>query len=152
MSAQANIVAFDGASTPATHTFVPVGASSGGPSDELVALWREALTTVPTAAQIQVRTGQRKLANGLYRVATQVTVPVMESVSGQNAAGYTAAPKVAYSNQVTVVGNFHERSTIAERRMVRQLALNIAGGIATSVTPVVAGPAAELFDQLISAS
>lgn len=152
MSAQANIVAFDGAATPVTHTFVPVGVTSDSQTKELIALWREALTTVPTYAQIGVKTSERKLNNGLLRVAVQVTVPVMESVSGQNAAGYTAAPKVAYTNQITVVGNFHERSTIAERRLVRQLACNIANGVSTSVAPVVTGPAAELIDQIISPS
>lgn len=152
MSAQANIIAFDGAATPVSHTFVPIGVASDSKSGELVANWREAITTVPTYAQIQVKTSERKLNNGLLRVAVQVSVPVMESVSGQNAAGYTAAPKVAYTNQITVVGNFHERSTIAERRLVRQLAVNIANGIATSVTPVVTGPAAELIDQIITPS
>jgi len=157
MSAQANIVAFDGAATPASHTFVPVGAAALTPSNskessELRAEWLENLSTVPTIAQAKVSTSKRKLANGMFRVSIQVEVPVMESVSGQNAAGYTAAPKVAYINKFTVVGNFHERSTIAERRLARQLAVNITNGIATTVTPVTTGAAAELFDQLISAS
>lgn len=73
----------------------------------------------------------------------------MEAVSGQNAAGYTAAPKVAYVNTVQIVGLFHERSTIAERRLVRQLALNIGGNISTSVAAVTTGPVPELIDQMI---
>lgn len=151
MSAQANIIAFDGAATPMTHTFVPCNSTALNP-DELVAGWREALTTVPTYAQIQVKTSVRRMKNGIYRVAISAEVPVMESISGQNAAGYTAAPKVAYTNTVQLVGYFHERSSIAERRLARQLLLNIGGGIATTVTPVVTGPAAELVDQLITQS
>ena len=152
MSAQANIVAFDGAATPVTHTFVPVSAAKDPKSGELIATWREALATVPAYAQITVETRQKRMASGVYRVATVVSVPVMEAVSGQNAAGYTAAPKVAYVNTMQIVGYFHERSTIAERRLARQLAVNIAGSIATSVTPVQTGPVPELIDQLVTAS
>lgn len=152
MSAQANIVAFDGAATPVSHTLVPADASRDASSGELIAEWREALTTVPVYAQVRAKTTCKRLASGVYRVATIVEVPVMESVSGQNAAGYTAAPKVAYTNTVQVVGYFHERSTVAERRLARQLAVNIAGSVSTSVTPVTTGVVPELMDQLISAS
>lgn len=151
MSAQANIVAFDGAATPVTHTFLPIG-SAANDKGELQATWREGLTTVPAYAQIAVKTTQKRMNSGVYRVATVVEVPVMESISGQNAAGYTAAPKVAYVNTVQVVGFFHERSTIAERRLARQLAVNIAGSVSTSVAPVATGPVPELVDQLITAS
>lgn len=151
MSAQANIVAFDGAATPVSHTFVPANSIAGN-DGELLASWREALSTVPTYAQISVKTSQKRLKSGVYRVATTVEVPVMEAVNGQNAAGYTAAPKVAYTNTFQLVGFFHERSTVAERRLVRQLALNIGGSIATSVAPVTTGAVPELVDQLITAS
>lgn len=151
MSAQANIVAFDGAATPVSHTFVPV-ASAENIKGEIRAAWREALTTVPAYAQITVDTVLKRSANGVYRAETTVQVPVMESVSGQNSAGYTAAPKVAYINTMKIIGYFHERSTIAERRLARQLAINIAGSIATSVAPVATGPVPELIDQLITAS
>lgn len=152
MSAQANIVAFDGAATPVSHTFVPVSSAKDPKTGELVANWREALSTVPAYAQVQIETRQKRLPSGVYQVVTSVLVPVMESVSGQNAAGYTAAPKVAYTNTVRVIGYFHERSTIAERRLARQLAVNIAGSVATSVAPVSTGPVPELMDQLITAS
>lgn len=150
MSAQANIIAYDGAATPTIHTFVPV--SSAETKGELVSCWREALTTVPAYAQLSVKTSEKRLASGMYRIVYSVSVPVMESIAGQNAAGYTAAPKVAYINTMNVIGYFHERSTIAERRLIRQLTVNTLGGVATSVVPVTTGPAAELFDQLISAS
>ncbi len=149
MSAQANIVAFDGAATPVAHTFVPTGSAQGQAAGELLATWKEALTTVPDYAQIRVSQTKKRMNSGVYRVATIVEVPVMESVSGVNAAGYTAAPKVAYVNTVQVVGFFHERSTIAERRLARQLAINIAGNISTTVSPQTSGPVPELVDQLI---
>lgn len=148
MSAQANIVAFDGAPTPVSHTLVPAMIQPGV-DGELLAFYREALTTIPVYAQINARVSQRRLKSGIYRVALTVEQPVMEAVSGQNAAGYTAAPKVAYVNTVQIVGLFHERSTIAERRLVRQLALNIGGNISTSVAAVATGPVPELIDQMI---
>lgn len=152
MSQQANIVAFDGAATPVTHTFVPIGAAVEQKMGEFKAFWSEKLTTVPDYAQIRITTSRKRLNTGVYRTAMIVEVPVMESISGQNSAGYTAAPKVAYTNTVQVIGYFHERPTIAERRLVRQLAVNITGSIATSVAPVATGPVPELMDLNISAS
>lgn len=152
MSAQANIIAFDGAATPVSHTLVPVNSAVDPKDNALTATWREALTTVPLYAQIQCVMKQTKLKSGVWRVSTTVSVPVMESVSGQNSAGYTAAQKVAYVNTVVITGYYHERATIAERRLARQMAINIAGNVATSVTPVATGAAPELLDQNIVAS
>lgn len=152
MSAQANIVAFDGASTPVSHTLVGISVSKDPKTGDIVAVWREGITTIPSYAQIVCESRARRLPTGVWRVQLSVSVPVMESISGQNAAGYTAAPKVAYTNRLDMVGYFHERSTIAERRLCRQLAVNIANGIATTVTPTVTGPAPELIDQLVSPS
>jgi len=148
MSAQANLIAFDGAATPVSHTLIPLNVARDA-DGTLTAEYREGLTTVPMKAQVRASVKQRRLKNGRWQVSVNVTVPVMESVSGANAAGYTAAPEVAYENVVTMTGYFSDRATIAERRLVRQLAANVLGGIATSVTPVVTGPAAELIDQNI---
>lgn len=152
MSAQANIVAFDGAATPIIHTLIPVNSAVDPKDSALTAHWREALTTVPLYAQITVTMKQIKLKSGVWRVSTTVAVPVMESISGQNSAGYTAAPKVAYVNSFVFTGYFAERATIAERRLARQLAINIAGAVSTSVVPVATGPSPELMDQNIVAS
>jgi len=150
MSAQANIVAFDGAATPVSHTLVPVRNSEVNGVTQ--AEWRENITTIPVKANVRVSTTMQTLKNGIIRVMTRCEVPVMEAVSGQNAAGYTAAPKVAYVNTVDVVGYFSERSTAAERKLARQLAVNIAGNISTTVTPSTAGVVKELIDDLTSAS
>lgn len=152
MSAQANIVAFDGAATPVTHTLIPISSAADPKDGTLTATWREGLASLPIYAQISCVQKQQQLKSGVWRVSTTVTVPVMESVSGQNAAGYTAAPKVAYPNTVVITGYFNERASIAERRLVRQLALNIAGNVTTSVAPVTTGSAPELIDQNILAS
>jgi len=157
MSQQSNIVAFDGATTPVSHTFVPVGNRSellpGKKAvREFLAEWREAVLALPLAAQATVRTSSRKLPSGVHRVALIVSVPTMEAVNGQNSAGYTAAPKVAFDDTIHIVGYFDPRSTIESRRRVRQLSANILNGVSTSVAPVTTGVAAELLDQIITAS
>lgn len=151
MSQAANIVAFDGASTPVTHTFVPIGNRN----DEklgMVAFWREALAAVPIYANARITTFAKKLRNGNERVEVRVEVPVMETISNQNAAGYTAAPKIAYTNQVSLVAYFNERSSIAERRLIRQLCVNVSNNITASVAAATTGAASELVDQGITAS
>lgn len=148
MAAQANITVFDGAATPVTHTLVGEGIERL-PDGSLVARWKESLAGVPDYAQIRATMVKRKLPSGVFRVACRVEVPVMESISGQNSAGYTAPPKVAYVDTTEAVGFFHERSVVTGRRLCRQLMVNLMGNISTSVVPVSSGPAPELFDQLI---
>jgi hypothetical protein len=151
MAAQANIVAFDGASTPATHTLV--GEDVGrAPDGTFTAKWKESLTTVPDYAQIRFTQTKRKLKSGVFRVSNRTEVPIMEAINAQNSSGYTAPPKVAHVDTLETVGYFHERSTLASRRLCRQLHQNITGSVSTSVTPVATGPVPELIDQLITVS
>lgn len=95
MSAQVNIVAYDGAATPVSHTFTAAGVDND-PVLGLVAEYREILASVPESAQCRVQMTKRKLKSGIWRIQISLAVPTMENISGQNAAGYTAAPKVAY--------------------------------------------------------
>lgn len=150
MSAIANLVAFDGASTPVSHTLAAVAVSRE--KDKVIAEWREALSGVPVTAQVRATTTIQRLKSGVYRTEVKVEVPVQETISNQNAAGYTAAPKIAYVNTIQVIGFFHERSDVTGRRLARQLAVNIANGVVGTVTPTTGGPAPELMDQLISAT
>lgn len=151
MSAQANIAVYDGAATPVLHTLVgeEILRNADG---TLVAKWKESLTGIPDYAQVRATLTKRKLPSGVFRVTARTEVPVMESVSGQNASGYTAAPKVAYVDTVESVGYFHERGTLAGRRLARQINVNLMGNITTSVAAATAGPVSELFDQLIMAN
>lgn len=148
MSAIANIVVYDGAPTPVSHTLLPISITRENGSVE--AVWRENLASVPINGQVSITMKLTKLKSGVYRAFQRVSVPVMESVSGQNAAGYTASPKVAYVNTVDTVGFFHERSDTAGRRLVRQLSINVQGNISTSVAAATTGPLPELFDILVS--
>lgn len=151
MSAQVNIVAFDGAGTPVSHTFTPIGTKSDAQLGDQ-AYWRENLASVPIAANAKVTTFSKKLKGGMNRCEIRVEVPVMEAVSGSNAAGYTAAPKIAFVDQVSLVSYFHDRSAIANRRLARMLLVNIANNITTSVAAAISGPGAELVDAGITAS
>lgn len=150
MSAQANIVAFDGAATPTIHTLSAIGVSKVG--DVIEATWREISASLPIIASIRAALRQRLLKGGVDQESFSVTVPVMESVSGVNSSGYTAAAKVAYENTVVITGYFHERATPAERKLIRQLAVNIANGVTTSVTPSNTGNVIEAFDSNVSPS
>lgn len=146
MSAIANIVVFDGAATPVSHTLIPVSVVRE--NGKITADWRENLPGIPVYAQVRCTMTLERLKSGVYKTSSRTVVPVMESVSGQNAAGYTAAPKVAYENSIEQIGFFHERSDSNGRKLVRQMALNIGGNVTTSVAPSSSGPFAELFDLL----
>lgn len=148
MSAISNVVAYDGLSTPISHVFLPVSVSREG-ANKVRAEYREAIVGVPTNAQPRLHLSLEKLKSGVYRVERRLVVPVMESISGQNSSGYTAAPKVAHELTDVRTSFFHERSDVGGRRLVRQLGNNIDGNITTSVAPVSTGPLPELFDLLV---
>jgi hypothetical protein len=147
----ANIAVYDGAASPVLHTLVPESLERK-PDGTIVLKWKESLAGVPDYAQVRATMTKRKLPSGVFRVAVRSEVPVMEAVNAQNSSGYTAAPKVAYTDTLETVGLFHERGVVTGRRLARQINVNIMGNISTSVAPVTTGPAPELFDQLIAAT
>lgn len=148
MSQIANITVYDGASTPVSHTLVAISVTRKG--EKIIGLWREQITSLPTEAQVTAIETIEKLPTGVTVSTWETLVPVMEAVSGNNALGYTAAPRVAYVDRVVTTQYSSPRSTIASRRLVRQLNVNLLGNVSTSVTPVTTGPAPELFDQQVS--
>lgn len=141
----ADIVVFDGATTPVSHTLKPIDVSRE--KNKVIARWREQLASLPTEAQVRATETSEILPSGVTRVDLKVVVPVMESISGQNAAGYTAAPKVAYEDTFILTSFQHSRSTIAGRRLARQMLVNIAGNVSTSVAAALTGPVADAFDN-----
>jgi len=150
MSQIADITVYDGAATPVAHTLKAISVSRTG--NKISALWRESNAALPAYAQIVLSLDLEQLKSGVWKSKSRVEVPVMESVSGQNSAGYTAAPKVAYVDAMEFTSYSHPRSTITGRRLARQLLINVAGNISVSVTPSTAGFMPELIDQLISAT
>lgn len=149
MSAIANITVFDGAGTPVSHTLVAESVSR--PSKTAIeATYRETGLAVPTIAQPRLVLSKDITKNRVYVSKRTLEVPVMESISGQNAAGYTAAPRVAHIMKDVRIQYMHERSDVAGRRLVRQMGINLDGSVATSVAAVATGPVPELFDLLVA--
>ncbi len=148
MSNIANITVFDGASTPVSHTFVPVSVTRA--ANRITAEWRENLASVPTYACPRISMILETLKSGVIRTECTVEVPVMEAVSGQNAAGYTAAPKVAYTNRESWTSYAHPRSDLTGRRLAKQILTNLSNNVSTSVAAATTGFMPELVDSLVA--
>ena len=147
----ANIVVFDGAVPPVSHTLVPVDVSKDPKTGAIAAIWREQVASLPTYAQVTATARLSKSRrSGVWNTDFRVEVPVMESVSGQNSAGYTAAPKVAYVDTTGIYGHYYERGSIAGRRLSRQICINIGGNVSTSVAAATTGVLPDLFDALVA--
>jgi len=146
MSAIANLVAYDAAAT--AHTFYPISVTRE--KGKVIALYREAVANVPVEAQGTVQLTQEQLPSGVHKVEVQVAIPVMEAVSGQNAAGYTAAPKIAHTPRIVTTAYFSGRSSSGNRQNARLLMHNLLNGKITDTTAVYSGPAPELVDSLIN--
>lgn len=151
MSTQTTITVFDGAATPVVHHFTALGSSADAKLGQ-VARWRELLAAVPLGASPRITSFEKTLRNGYQRVEIRAEIPVMESIAGQNAAGYTAPPKIAFVDQVSFVGYFSPRSAPANRRLAKQIIANMLNNISTTVAAATTGPAAELIDSGITAS
>jgi len=147
MSAIADITVFDGASTPVTHTLkaMEVARESGS----VTGLWQELNAAVPASAQIRAQMKKTTLKSGVVKTELRVVVPVMESILNQNAAGYTAAPKVAYEDTFILTSFAHPRSTVTSRRLARMLGVNISNNVSTSVAAATTGPFSEMYDSLV---
>lgn len=147
MSAQTNVVAYDGASTPIQHTLIPLGVTRQG--NKIVGQWRENAAGIPVYAQVRLQITLERQRNGVYKGNVRTSIPVQEVVTGSNSAGYSAAPKVAHELTEDSVIFVHERSDASQRRTLRQLHNNIMNGVTTSVAPASAGPVYELIDLLL---
>lgn len=149
MASIANITVYDGAATPVAHTLNAISVVSQ-PDGTVEALYREALAGLPAYANVTVAIKMQPLKSGVTRVETRVEVPVMESVSGQNSQGYTAAPKVAYVNRLVCTGYFSPRSTVTDRRLAKQILTNLLNNVATSVAAATSGPVPDAIDSLVA--
>lgn len=148
MSSIADVVAYDGESTPLAHTYKPIYVRNE--DGKQVAFYREVISGVPLEALPTLEFSQEKLKSGITKLAARATLPVMESVNGANAAGYTAPPAVAYRVTMETTLWAPARSTRQERRNVRHLLTRAMLGVITSAGPYTSGPGSELFDDAIS--
>lgn len=146
MSAIANLVIYGQAAD--IHTYIPISVTRE--KNKVTAVYRESVANVPVEAQGTITLSQETLPSGVFKVEAQVATPVMEAVSGQNAAGYTAAPKIAYTVRAVTTFYFSGRTSEAYRKHVRMTMHNLLNGKITDTTPVTTGPAPELIDSLIN--
>jgi len=113
------------------------------------ALWRDSVATLPAQAQVSLTVTSETLKSGVMKVESRWAIPVMEAVAGQNAAGYTAAPKIAYVNTLIATGLYHERSDLNGRKATRQLMINFMNNISTNQGPANGGVYQPLIDSLV---
>jgi len=120
MAAIAPITINDGAVTPVAHTFNPVRTNAPD------TVWRDTIAGIALAGEPLIKLRQtydRK--SGLTRTKINVLLPVLETVGSQNAAGYTAAPKIAHTVTFNLEFISHDRSVTQNRKDVRSFVINL---------------------------
>jgi hypothetical protein len=137
LSAMANLLVKDDATSPVEITFIPV-------TDTPMPFYRASMAGVPFEGQPRCTLTSEKLKNGSYKWTVKVEVPVMETLGASGtSAGYVAPPKVAYVN-TTILSMFVDaRSTVADRANLLKLAIGIIqGASSTTATGVLSNTAA----------
>lgn len=137
MAALADLAVYDGESTPVLHTFVADHVEYTG--SDLIATWQEKVVGVPEYAQGTIVLTRRKASSGMVRVGMKVNLPVMESVSGQNLSGYTAAPKVAYVDSYEGVQWVHSRSLAIGRQNAKSIFRYLISNAVATTPAITAG-------------
>lgn len=119
MSQIAPISVADGKSTPVAHVFNPVTSTPE-------AMYRESVSALPLIGQgVLITQLKSQPTAAVQRIRVKLTLPALETASGQNAAGYTAAPKVAYSNDVILDFVLSSRGTVDQRKDLRVMLSNL---------------------------
>lgn len=132
MSAIAQFATLDAATTPVSHTFVPI---TSGP----MTMYRESSSSLPIYAQSIVTFNAKKLRidGGLSLIDVTLELPVMEAAIAQNAQGYTAAPKVAYVMKAKTTFFLPGRSTQQQRKDLRKMHSAIMLGDSTNLVALI---------------
>lgn len=114
----ANLAIQDGKATPLTHTFYPL--KSG-----MESAWRTADASLPLIGQETASARIKRLPSGINVVALSLDGPALETATGANLSGYTAAPKVGYVNRVKVEFMFPDRGLTGQRKDLRVLLIDL---------------------------
>lgn len=126
MPAASNITINDGAATPVAHTFTPIGKDDKG------VLWFEQTNPVPASPLEAKRIGYRQYrstsggTNGVSKMVLTVALPTLETL-GNNSAGFTPPPTLAYRNAVRIEFDLPERGTKQQRKDLRTFVYNLLG-------------------------
>jgi hypothetical protein len=123
-----NIVLADAAGTPVNHTFLPIGKDDSGVywfEDQSrptpIGFWQIGIGTKrPTTAT----NGTSSSAERVYRVKVTLKMPTLETL-GTNDAGITPPPTIAYVERFSGEYILPERTTLAERKDVRKMGMNL---------------------------
>lgn len=116
MPAFANLVIADGQATPVNHTFATKT------NDQRVTVWEDRIGGIAIGyPKIKAKTSESDV---IRRVKFDISIPVLEAVSGANPSGFTPAAKVAYT--VPFNGEFllPTRCTLADRDNILAYARN----------------------------
>lgn len=128
MAVFANIVLNDGAATPVAHTFAVKS------NDNSVTTFEDRVGGVPIGyGKLIFRTSE---TSEQRTVKVDIVVPVLEAVSGANAAGFTPPAKVAYQNIGKLEFRTSLRSTLQQRKDLVAYVKNVAA--LTLVSSIVA--------------
>lgn len=117
MSAIATITIADGKGTPENHVYNPI---ESGPQS----MYRTAVSTLPLIGQEVLKVHTKKVSPQVQSVTLMIDLPALETATDANSSGYTAAPKVAYTNRVTCTFMLPVRGTAAQRIDLRTLLKN----------------------------
>jgi len=117
MSAISAITIADGKATPVNHVYQPI--ESG-----MASLYRTQDSALPLIGQEVLKVSQKTLNANVKSVTVELVLPALETATGNNSSGYTAAPKVAYTNRVVMTFMLPDRGTAAQRTDLRTLAKN----------------------------
>ena len=118
MSAIAAITIADGKATPVNHVYNPI--LSG-----LTSQYRTADGSLPLVGQEVISIRQKVVNPQVQSVTVALDLPALETATGANSSGYTASPKVAYTNRVTCTFMLPNRGTAAQRTDLRTLLKNL---------------------------
>lgn len=128
MSAQSNLVLNDGQTTPVAKTFSARGA------DMQLAVWKDIASGISIGfPTVTLSNKERAGSNGTYRVEARISLPVLETISG-DAGGYTPSPKVAYTMFGKVELVSPNRATVQNRKDLRAFIANLLGNAVVTET------------------
>lgn len=125
MSAVAAIVLADALATPVNHTFTPLGPDANGvwwfedqSLSSPIGYWRISLSLKRTSSPSN---GQAANSTRVNRVKIAINMPLLETI-GNNSAGITPPPTVAYVERASMEFVLAERDLLQNRKDLRKFA------------------------------
>jgi hypothetical protein len=105
----------NGAAT-ANVTYNPVYASQRNENGFLVSVWQERTSTSPLGYSDLTVMSKPALGNvPMQRLNVRLVLPTLETLSTSSGSGYTAKPKVAYTNEVKIEALMPTQGTKEEK-------------------------------------